>query len=375
VDLRILLAPDKFKATLDAPSVAAAMARGIRHALPSAETRLHPLADGGEGSLDCIASSAGGRFSAIAAEDAFGAPVHARLLDSGERVMIAMHETARLPARPTPAGALRATSRGTGRALVEARRLFPGREIVVWVGGSASTDGGAGAAQAAGWRLLDARGRHLGPGGAALRGLRRIEPPDEPFAASVAGACDVDSPLLGANGAAAAFSPQKGAGADEVRILEDGLATLAERFRADLGIDVAGAPHGGAGGGMGAGLVAFFRAALGSGFDRVAAETRLYDAIDGSDLVVTGEGRVDAATLRGKVTGNVARICSSRGTPCVVVAGDVGLPVDRSAQEMLGVAAVVSLVDVCGRRAAFADPEECVRTATARVVGRLRSEG
>ncbi len=373
--MRILLAPDKFKTTLDAPSVAAAMALGVHDALPSAEVRTLPLADGGEGTLDCIASSVTGRLSTIAAEDAFGAAVHGRVFDTGTAVMIAMHETARLRARPTPAGSLRASSRGTGRAIVEARRLFPDREIVVWVGGSASTDGGAGAAQAAGWRLLDARGRALPPGGGALRALARIEPPDEPFAGGVTGACDVDSPLLGETGAARIFSPQKGAGAGEARVLEDGLAALAERIRADLGIEIAGAPHTGAGGGMGAGLVAFFGARLEGGFDRVAAQTGLHASIEQADAVVTGEGRVDAGTLRGKVTAKLARICSARDKPCLVVTGDVDLPVDQSPRELLGVAAVVSLVDVCGRRDAFADPAACLRTATARAVTRLRSGG
>lgn len=369
MDLRILLAPDKFKGTLDASTAAAAMALGVHDALPRAELSTQPLADGGEGSLDCVAASSRGSITTIAAEDAFGEPVVARVLDDGDSVMIAAHETQRLPARPTAPAALRATSRGTGAALLSAARLFPDREVVVWVGGTASTDGGAGAAQSAGWRLLDARGRDLAPGGAALRSLARIEPPVPAFAARVAGACDVGNPLLGERGAARSFAPQKGAGTAEVRVLEEGLVVLAERVRADLGIDLAALPHAGAGGGLAGGLVAFFGARLEPGFARMTSATGLRSLIERADVVLTGEGRVDAGTLEGKVTSEVARLCSEAGRPCLVVAGEVALPPRLlPAERALGAAAVVSLVDRRGRKESFESAAACVRSVTAEVL-------
>lgn len=369
MDLRILLAPDKFKGTLDAASVAKAMALGARNALPSAEVRSHPLADGGEGSLDCIASSGRGSFTTVPAEDAFGVPVDARVFDDGDVVMVATHETQMLAARPTPVLSLRASSRGLGAALVGARRSFPGWEVVVWVGGTASTDGGAGAAQAAGWRLLDARGRDLPPGGAALRSLARIEPPDEPFGARVVAACDVVNPMLGDRGAAHVFSAQKGAGPSEMQVLADGLERLAERIRIDLGADVASLPYGGAGGGIGAGLAAFFDATLEDGFVRMARETRLQESIDWADAVLTGEGRVDAGSLGGKVSTNVARLCEHAGKPCLVVTGEVALPAALlPAEDALGASAVVSIVDRCGRERSFRDAAGCVTAVTAELV-------
>lgn len=369
MDLRILLAPDKFKGTLDAASVAEAMALGARDALGDADVRVHPLADGGEGSLECIAAAGRGSFTSVPAEDTFGNPVTARVFDDGDTAMVAAHETQLLAGRPTPAASLRASSRGLGTAMVGARRAFPDRAIVVWVGGTASTDGGAGAAQAAGWRLLDARGRDVGPGGAALRALARIVPPDEPFAARVVAACDVVNPLLGERGAASVFSAQKGAGPPEMQVLEDGLQRLAECIRTDLGADVASLPYGGAGGGIGAGLAAFFDAGLEDGFARIAQETRLPAAIEWADVVLTGEGRVDAGSLGGKVPTNVARLCKHAGTPCLVVAGEVALPAALlPATDALGAAAVVSVVDRCGRERSFGAPAACVRAVTAELV-------
>jgi glycerate kinase len=369
VDLRILLAPDKFKGTLDAASVADAMASGARDAFPDVELRIQPLADGGEGSLECVAAARGGSFTHLAAQDAFGSRVEARALVDGAVAMIAAHETQRLAARPAPASSLRASSYGTGVAQVATARSFPQHEIVVWVGGTASTDGGAGAAQAAGWRLLDARGRDLARGGGALRALARVARPDDAFPSRVAGACDVVNPLLGGRGAARVFAPQKGAGPAEARILEDGLANLAECLRRDAGVDVASLPYGGAGGGLGAGLAAFFGAELGDGFERVARETRLTDAVRWADAVVTGEGRVDAGSLGGKVTANVARLCAHAGTRCVVVTGEIALPAALlPAEGVLGVDAVESVVDRCGRERSFGEPASCVRAVTAGVL-------
>ncbi|HEX2057212.1 MAG TPA: glycerate kinase [Actinomycetota bacterium] len=373
--MRILLAPDKFKGTLDSAAAAQAMAAGAREVFPAAEVWTQPLADGGEGSLDCVAAATAGAFSTLDAQDAFGAPATARVLVRGETALIAMHETQLLRARPTPAAALRASTRGTGIVLAAAARAFPGREIVVFVGGSASTDGGAGAAQANGWRLLDPRGRDLEPGGGALRSLARIEPPPEPFPAPVTGACDVANLLLGDRGAAAVFARQKGAGAGEVRVLEDGLSVLADRLRGDLGVDVSHLPCGGAGGGMGAGLAAFFGARLERAFDRIALETSIRKKIEAADAVVTGEGRIDAGTLGGKVVEQVARLCTSAGKPCFVVTGEVALPATLlPAERTLGVTSVATLVDSCGRRDAFTAPAACIRDVTARLLARQLGE-
>ena len=247
---------------------------------------------------------------------------------------------------------------------------------MVFVGGSASTDGGAGAAQAAGWRLLDAAGRDLPPGGGALRSLHRIDPPAARPPAAVVAACDVDAPLLGPSGAAAVFAPQKGAGAAEARVLEEGLAVLAERLRSDVGVDVGSLAGAGAGGGMGAGLAAFFGARVVRGFDLVAGVTAFTAAIEWADAVLTGEGRVDDGTLGGKVVARVAEAAASYGKSCGVVAGEVRLRAEHlPAHVTLGVAAVGDLVSECGRARAFAEPADCVRATTAALAAGLFSGG
>ena len=183
------------------------------------------------------------------------------------------------------------------------------RKILIGVGGSASTDGATGAARAVGWRFLDADGVELDLGGGSLRHLARIDASGvDPAvrAASFVAACDVDNPLIGEQGAARWFAPQKGASTDEIAILEEGLSVLAERIRSDLGIEVVDEPGAGAGGGTGAGLIAFFGATLGRGFDVVSEAAGLEREIEQADLVLTGEGRLDDQSLGGKTPVGVA---------------------------------------------------------------------
>ncbi|MDQ4126033.1 MAG: glycerate kinase, partial [Actinomycetota bacterium] len=202
-----------------------------------------------------------------------------------------------------------------------------------------------------------------------LRRLARVVPPDEPFGAHVTGACDVVNPLVGERGAARVFSAQKGARIAEMQVLEDGLEQLASCLRTDLAVDVSTVPYGGAGGGIGAGLAAFFDAGLEDGFARIARETRLQEAIDWADVVLTGEGRVDAGSLGGKVATNVARLCKHADKPCLVVTGEVALPAALlPAEEAVGASAVVAVVDRCGRERSFRDAAGCVRAVTGELV-------
>jgi glycerate kinase len=217
---------------------------------------------------------------------------------------------------------LEADSAGTGRMIREASASAGITRTVVAVGGSASTDGGTGAARACGWLFLDARGRELPPGGGALEGLARIER-DVGLVGDVLGACDVDSPLLGESGTARVFAPQKGATPEEVLKLERGLANLAERIDADLGLDVGELPHGGAGGGMGAGLRAFFNADLSYGFDVIAEAVDLEAVLPACDVVITGEGSFDGQSSRGKVASRVADVAARFEVPCLLIAGEI----------------------------------------------------
>jgi glycerate kinase len=352
--MRILVAPDKFRGTLTAAEAASAIARGWRRARPHDRVEEVPLADGGEGTLDALLAALGGERRTVQVSGPLGDEVEAPFgLAEGPQGRLGIVEMARAsglelvsPARRDP---LRATTRGTGELILAALRAGA-REVLVCLGGSATTDGGAGMAQALGVALLDAEGRAVGPGGIGLLQLARIDATGlDPLArtARVQVACDVDSPLTGPQGAAHVFGPQKGATAEEVLLLDRALGHLAAVVHRDLGIDVRGLPGAGAAGGLGAGLVAFLGARLRPGVQLVMEAAGLPRRIEGADLVITGEGAFDASSLRGKVPAGVLELARGAGVPAVVLCG-------RAEIHPEGVA-VRSLVERVGPERALAD--------------------
>lgn len=365
--MRVIVAPDKLKGSASALVVAQAIADGVRDALEDADVAILPLADGGEGTMQVLADAREGVVERHEVTDPIGRPVnasYARLVDGSVVVEAAAASGLHL-LEPRERDAGGASSFGTGELVLAALRGHEPRRMVIGVGGTASTDGGTGAARAAGWSFLDTRGRALAPGGAALIRLARIVPPSEarlPRDLPVVAACDVSVPLLGPRGAALVFAAQKGASPAEVARLEEGLENLAGRIAEDLGVDVAGVDRGGAGGGLGAGLAAFFGAELVSGFDLVADEVGLIDALAGADVVITGEGRVDDQSLAGKCTGGVARLCADQGVTCVVLAGEVAL--SPAARERAGFHLAVGLTDHVARAEALARPADLLRRMT-----------
>jgi len=326
--LRVLCAPNAFRGSLGAGAAAAALAAGARDA--GAEARAVPMADGGDGTLDVlVAASPSARVEGHRVCGPLSGRLVARLgwIDATTAVVELAEASGlrRVRGRLDP---LRATSRGAGELII--RALDGGaRRIVVGLGGSACTDGGGGLLTALGARLLDAHGRPLRPGGGALAELDRAELGGlDPrlHRCRVEVAVDVDSPLLGERGAAATFGPQKGATAAEVARLTAGLQRLADVLERDAGVppqlrDLAGA---GAAGGSGYGLAAA-GATLLAGASLVADVVRLDAAISGSDLVVTGEGRLDRQTTAGKAPMEVALRAARRRVGCVAVAGEVTL--------------------------------------------------
>ena len=371
--MHVLVAPDKFKGSLEASEAARAMALGARRALPEAEITTLLVADGGEGTVDAFLRARPGRRQRVAAPGPLGDPLVAELalLDDGRAVVEMAAASGLALVAEDRRNALRASSGGTGRLLSTALEAGA-REVVVGVGGSASTDGGTGAARELGWRFLDARGRELEPGGGALARLARIDGDGVDGRlrrTRVIGACDVDNELLGPGGAARCFAPQKGASPDEVELLEEGLACLAERVRLDLGIEVANRSGAGAGGGMGAGLVAFFGGELCSGFTLVAREVDLAGPLHGALLVITGEGRLDRQSLGGKAAAGVARAARERGVPCLAVVGSVDLPAAVLREH--GFTAAVSLSEEVGTSRARSDAKAALAEVTERWVREL----
>ena len=368
--MRVVVAPDKFKGSVSARVAARAIGHGVVDALPDAEVVLRPLADGGEGTAEVLVEVAGGSFEYASVSGPLGRAVEAswaRLTDGSAVLESAAASGLHLLA-PEERDAGRATTFGTGELLLAATSDPMPTRIVVGVGGTATTDGGTGAARAAGWQFLDAAGRPLSLGGAELVRLAHIEPPDgNPIrSAALVAACDVTAPLLGPAGAARIFAPQKGASPAEVRMLEKGLETLALRIEEDLHEDVTALGHAGAGGGLGAGLAAFFGADLVSGFDFVARAVGLIDVLRDADLVITGEGRLDEQSLSGKCTGEVARLCASQELTCVALAGRVA--VEPESLKCAGFSLALALTETYAEADALARPAQLLRQATRELI-------
>ena len=342
--MRVLVAPASYKECLSAAEAARAMADGARRA--GAETVELPLADGGRGTTDCLMGPMGLGLHRVQATGPLGDPVAAAFgLNPETRTavfeMACASGLALVP--PGRRDAMRATTRGTGdllKAAIEAgaRRVFMG------IGDSATSDGGGGAAQALGCRLMDARGDEIGPGAAGLERLARIDVSGRHVllaATEVRVACDVDNPLLGPRGAARTFSPQKGASPDEVERIERALAHFADVVARDLGVDVRVLAGGGAAGGLGAGAAALLGARLESGAEWVLAALDIDRRLAGADLVLTGEGRLDAQSLGGKAPMALARRALAAGVPCAAIPGSVG-PGHEAALAQ-GISAIFSL--------------------------------
>lgn len=346
--LRIVLAPDSFKESLDAKQVCEALEAGFRRVLPDAEYVHVPMADGGEGTVQSLVDATGGEVRTATVTGPLGQPVEASygVLGDGRTVVLEMAAASGLglvpPERRDPRAA---TTRGVGELLLAA--LDAGaRHVVLGVGGSATNDGGAGMAQALGHRLLDASGAELPPGGAALARLDRIESDGvDPRLAGlvVEVACDVTNPLCGPEGASAVYGPQKGADPEAVQELDAALAHFAEVVRRDLGRDVAEVPGAGAAGGLGAGLLAFSGAELRRGVQIVIEQARLAEHVEGAALVVTGEGRMDGQTRFGKTPQGVADVARAAGVPVVGIAGGLGEGAELLLDE--GFTAILPVVD------------------------------
>lgn len=357
--MRILIAPDKFKGTLTGSGAALAMTHGVRNVRPDAWVSSTPMADGGGGTLDVLVDAVGGAKRFADTVDPWGARSRAPIALLNDRV--AFVETA----SPTSGDSMRADSEGVGRLIRAAAEMTgPGGTILVGVGGTASTDGGVGLARALGWGFFDERGQPLPGGGGSLENLAYIDPPAEPLEINVVGLCDVDARL---GESAALFAPQKGASPDEVERLRRGLSNLGDIVRNAVEVDVARLPFAGAGGGIAAGLVAFLGAELKPGFAYIADIVHLADLIDTADAVITGEGRFDEQSLKGKVPVGVAMLAREQGVPCLGLFGEMSVT-ERAALN----AGFADVLDLRGIEPTTRsdDPAEAVTSATETLVRR-----
>jgi glycerate kinase len=327
--MRVVIAPDKFKGSLTALEAATAMARGVARACPGAEADCAPMADGGEGTTAALVAATRGTLRSAVVTGPLGDPVTAGfgLLGDGATAVLEMASASGLVLIPPEArDPLRATTRGTGELLLAA--LATGvRRVIVGIGGSATNDGGAGLAQALGIRLLDDRGSEIGPGGGGLRRLVRIDASGRTPAiqgVELLVACDVSNPLCGPDGASAVYGPQKGAGPEDVVELDRNLDHLSRIIERDLGVSIRNLPGSGAAGGLGGGLVAFAAGRLQPGIRLMIDTVGLGDRLRGADLCLTGEGRLDGQSAFGKTAVGVGALARSLGCPTLAVAGSIG---------------------------------------------------
>jgi glycerate kinase len=344
--MKVVVAPNAFKGSLTASEAAAAISRGVHQAFPDAQTVEVPVADGGDGTVEALVSAHRGEYRTVEVEGPLGDPVHATygLIDGGRTGVVELASASGLTLISTDRrDPQRASTYGFGQ-LLKAVRAAGVEQIIAGIGGSATNDGGAGLAQALGYRLMDAAGVELPRGGAALAHLDRIDSSgfDQGWrSVKVMVACDVTNPLTGPLGASAVYGPQKGADAAVIRDLDAALGILAEVIERDLGKRVAELPGAGAAGGAGAGLVAFLDAKLVPGAPLVVEASGFDAKLKGSGLVITGEGQADAQTGYGKAPGEVAKRAKAARIPVLLIAGSKGAGWETLSD--LGVRAVVTL--------------------------------
>jgi glycerate kinase len=342
---RVLIACDKFKGTLTAAEVAAAVGAGVRRARPEVVVESLPVADGGDGTL-AAAVAAGFELVPVTVTGPTGSPVDTGYARSGDQAVVELADAtglARLPAGPAP---MRASSLGAGQVVAAA--VEDGcRRILLGIGGSASTDGGAGMVRGLGARLLTASGAEIHEGGGPLAGIASLDLialRERIAGVEVVVACDVDNPLTGPNGAAATYGPQKGATPEQVLELDDALSHWADVVSTALGQDLRDRPGAGAAGGVGFAALALLGATLRPGIDLVLDLVGFHERLAGAHLVVTGEGALDAQTLHGKAPAGVAAAAAEERIPVVAVCGVNHLDPDR--MRAAGISSAYALTDL-----------------------------
>ena len=369
--MKIVIAPDSFKESLTALEVAQAIEKGMRNVLPEAEFIKVPMADGGEGTVQSLVDATGGTIISRTVTGPLGEPVEAFLGLSGDKktAVIEMAAASGLHLVPVEKrNPLITTTRGTGE-LISAALDFDVEHIIIGIGGSATNDGGAGMAQALGIKLLDVAGAEIGEGGGALGEISSIDMTQiDPRLSSVKieVACDVDNPLTGPTGASAIFGPQKGATPEMVKILDQNLHHYAETISSNLGKDIEQVPGAGAAGGLGGGLMAFLSAELKRGVEIVLDATRLEEQVKDADLVITGEGKIDAQTVFGKTPIGVAKTAKKHNVSVIAIAGNVAS--DSHVVHDYGIDAVFSIVPgIISLSNAFENASEYVERVSANI--------
>ncbi|MVM37110.1 glycerate kinase [Spirosoma sp. HMF3257] len=342
--MKILLAPDKFKGSLTASEVCAAMTEGILLANPSAEVVSVPMADGGEGTAEVMTQVTQGAWHTITVQNPLGHPVEAGygISGDGKTAFIEMAQASGLRLlNASNYDPYHANTYGTGELIAHA--IQQGIEhIVLGIGGSATNDAGTGMAAALGWRFLDKLGQELWPCGGNLGQIQAIIAPAKSWNGTVEVACDVTNPLVGQQGATYIYGPQKGANPADLPILDAGMKHWAEVVMGQFNVNLSDMPGAGAAGGLGGGAVLFLNGQLTEGVNLLMKHTQLAEKMAGADLVFTGEGRIDNQTLQGKLIAGITRLAQAQHIPVVALCGSLQLAPDELVN--LGLASAFSIM-------------------------------
>ncbi|MDR1028120.1 MAG: glycerate kinase [Clostridiales Family XIII bacterium] len=352
--MKFVLVPDSFKGTMRSTEICEIMSVAIRDSFPHADIVSIPMADGGEGTVDSFIAALGGKRVPLKTAGPYFDTIDSYygMLSDGRTAVVEMSASAGLPLGGDNNDPSRATTYGVGQLMLDAAR-GGARKIIVGLGGSATNDGGCGMAAALGIRFFDANGNGFVPLGGTLADIARIDIADKEKALEgieIITMCDVNNPMYGKDGAAHVFGPQKGADPAMTESLDAGLRHLAETIKNDMGIDVSNVRGGGAAGAMGAGMIAFAGSTLRMGIDTVLDTVGFDSLIGDASLIITGEGRIDDQSLRGKAIAGVAARAKKAGVPVVAIVGDIGAGIDAIYET--GVTAIFSI----NRAAAGFDP-------------------
>lgn len=342
---KVVLIPDSFKGTLSSTQICEILGGKVREHFPDCQVVSIPVADGGEGSVDCFLTALGGEKVKVTVKNPYFEDMEAffGLIDDGETAVIEMAACAGLPLVEDRKDPRKTTTYGVGQLILAAASRGV-KKIIVGLGGSSTNDGGCGAAAAVGVRFLNGLGEEFVPTGGNTHEIARIDLSGRDAAldgVEIVTMCDIDNPMYGPTGAAHVFGPQKGADPEMVLFLDAGIKHLAGVIKADLGMDIALMPGTGAAGAMGAGMVAFFGSRLQMGIEAVLDTVRFADVIADADMVFTGEGKIDSQSLRGKVVIGVARRAKAGNVPVTVIVG--GAEPDVGAAYGEGVTAIFSI--------------------------------
>lgn len=342
---KVVLIPDSFKGTLSSAKICQVIAAKVERHFPGCQVVSIPVADGGEGSVDCFLTALGGTKVPVTVKNPYFEDMEGfyGLIDNGQTAVIEMAACAGLPLVEERKDPRKTTTYGVGQLILAAANSGV-KKLVVGLGGSSTNDGGCGAAAAVGVKFLNAKGEEFIPTGGTTHEIAHIDMSALSPALKgleIVTMCDIDNPMYGPTGAAHIFGPQKGADPEMVLFLDEGIKHLAQVIKADLGKDLAEMPGTGAAGAMGAGMVAFFDSKLQMGIETVLDTVRFAQVISDADMIFTGEGKLDHQSLRGKVVIGVAKRAKEQGVPVTVIVG--GAESDIDAAYDVGVTAVFSI--------------------------------